>query len=71
MKASAMIALLALPLLYISQLIYEANRWLKETNTIAEDARTKRLRKALDWTTPVEKPAKRQKSSGLIQPYRK
>lgn len=66
-----MIALLALPFLYISQLIYEANRWVKETQTIAEDARTTRLRKVLDWTTPVEKPSKRKKTSGLIQPYRK
>jgi hypothetical protein len=61
MKAADMTIFLALTPLYLSQLIYETDRWVNLTKLLAEDAQMKRLRKVVDWKNPVEKPAKRKK----------
>ena len=50
-KSAPMLSLLALTLLYISQLVYVSNRWLSLTKRLIEDAQLTRIRRAIDWKT--------------------
>jgi len=58
-----MMLLIALNLLYFSQIVYASDRWVQETKSILEAKRSMRMRNAIDWKS-VKAPRK-QKKAGL------
>lgn len=56
-----MMLLIALNLLYISQLVYVSDRWVQTTRSMVENGRATRMRNAVNWKRPPA-PRKRKKA---------
>ncbi len=58
-----MMLLIALNLLYISQLVYVSDRWIHATKSMVEDNHATRMRNAINWKTAPA--ARKRKKTGF------